>query len=579
MLPVPLGLENLFLANTVSRKVFIVLKSLKVLRALELDKLVVQQFSRSYGSKVLRYLRLFRMIFWLLVGSHIIGCIFYILACDSEGIPRRDTWLFAGGFASERSVVDRYIPSVYYVFTSLTTVGYGDITVKNTSEMIFASVVMLIGSVQYAIILGSVVKIVEIIGRDADSEKNLVSVTRWMDNKGIDVMSANRVIDVLKFQRSIDCGTYDALSNVSPVVRRHLNIEAHVPTLLQNDTFVNLSDALLRELAQGMELHTAMKSSIVIQAGEIGEYVFIVHRGRCAIMNLSEDEVIGEYKSSESFGLAPVLIPEILSSNTIEALENTIMYTLKGAFIWEVLKLFPNELEHLKKAVVQSELVPVLKMTSRKTSSMTNVISREQDATVTICIKSASLDPTMQLRYNTSCELKWEGGGHFVTNTRWASAEPVWETVCQIGPISESRIRSMNITFNILDTDEENEESIRVIRSGHLKCADLFKEVSKGLDKGTLTLAMDDIAAGDPPSKIAGVAKKDTLRLRYKIESESQKLQWNMRHHEEIWSIIEPWTACEEEKIKRASSKSRKQSLVDVIRKASLKIPPKQAGK
>lgn len=44
------------------------------------------------------------------------------------------------------SLYTKYIYSIYYAMTTLATVGYGDITPKNTYEMMFATIVMFLGS-------------------------------------------------------------------------------------------------------------------------------------------------------------------------------------------------------------------------------------------------------------------------------------------------------------------------------------------------------------------------------------------------------------------------------------------------
>ena len=59
----------------------------------------------------------------------------------------------------DSSKFDLYIASFYYTLTTLTTVGYGDITPMNTNEVIVSSFFMFIGVLFYSYIIGLITTI------------------------------------------------------------------------------------------------------------------------------------------------------------------------------------------------------------------------------------------------------------------------------------------------------------------------------------------------------------------------------------------------------------------------------------
>eukprot|EP00854_Cymbomonas_tetramitiformis_P002997 gene2997-3814_t len=75
----------------------------------------------------------------------------------------------SGGYNSTEEVTilpdadgwTQYIASVYWTMTTLTTVGYGDISPTTNTERVFTCVVMLIGAVVYASIFGSVAVLIQ----------------------------------------------------------------------------------------------------------------------------------------------------------------------------------------------------------------------------------------------------------------------------------------------------------------------------------------------------------------------------------------------------------------------------------
>eukprot|EP00928_Gymnodinium_smaydae_P003153 TRINITY_DN11124_c3_g1_i3.p1 TRINITY_DN11124_c3_g1~~TRINITY_DN11124_c3_g1_i3.p1 ORF type:complete len:577 (-),score=74.51 TRINITY_DN11124_c3_g1_i3:29-1759(-) len=86
------------------------------------------------------------------------GCHSGLLKCDHNDTPT--TWYAAlGSNADANSVTRQYIVSLYWVFTTMTTVGYGDITPTNNIERIYAIIVMIVGATVFGYIVGSIAEI------------------------------------------------------------------------------------------------------------------------------------------------------------------------------------------------------------------------------------------------------------------------------------------------------------------------------------------------------------------------------------------------------------------------------------
>ncbi|OMJ94420.1 hypothetical protein SteCoe_2474 [Stentor coeruleus] len=116
---------------------------------------IIRIFKRyGFVKKILHLLREHNGILNLIKFSvtvtilvHIMGCLWFFTAKFNEFNP--DTWVFRHGYINSDTTT-LYITSIYFVFTTLTTVGYGDIVAFTTEERVFALIIMSFGVAFYS---------------------------------------------------------------------------------------------------------------------------------------------------------------------------------------------------------------------------------------------------------------------------------------------------------------------------------------------------------------------------------------------------------------------------------------------
>jgi hyperpolarization activated cyclic nucleotide-gated potassium channel 2 len=129
-------------------RLYRLLRLLKLFRLYKSNKFIQSVSMRlNFSITTTRLIKSFVMVLFLI---HLIGCVWVTVAALN---PFDDSisWISAAGLIdSENSEI--YIASIYWAAVSIYTVGYGDITSKNTFEYTCNIVILFIGITIYTYI-------------------------------------------------------------------------------------------------------------------------------------------------------------------------------------------------------------------------------------------------------------------------------------------------------------------------------------------------------------------------------------------------------------------------------------------
>lgn len=96
-----------------------------------------------------------------LMAAHILACLWIFIAVlhelDEGKNTFSDTWLEPyKEQGKDKSDLEVYVISLYWVITTLSTVGFGDISGNNVSERIYCILLMMAGTVWFSYINGTI---------------------------------------------------------------------------------------------------------------------------------------------------------------------------------------------------------------------------------------------------------------------------------------------------------------------------------------------------------------------------------------------------------------------------------------
>ena len=97
-------------------------------------------------------IRLVGVFIAVIAIAHIIGCLWFFSA-KIEGLDP-DTWVSRSGYLDEDEGF-LYLTSLYWTYTTISTVGYGDISPKTGTEKVMAIILMLFGVCFFSFVIGT----------------------------------------------------------------------------------------------------------------------------------------------------------------------------------------------------------------------------------------------------------------------------------------------------------------------------------------------------------------------------------------------------------------------------------------
>uniref|UniRef100_H2V5I6 Voltage-gated delayed rectifier potassium channel KCNH4 n=1 Tax=Takifugu rubripes TaxID=31033 RepID=H2V5I6_TAKRU len=324
---------------------------LKTVRLLRLLRLLQKLDRYSQYSAVV--LTLLMSTFALL--AHWMACVWYFIGRSEIESNSSTSWdigwlhelakrlgtpyLLSGG----PSVRSSYVTSLYFALSSLTSVGFGNVSANTDSEKIFSICTMLIGALMHAVVFGNVTAIIQRM-----YSRRYLYHTRTKDLK--DFIRVHRLPKALE-QRMMECfQTTWSVNNgidVSELLRdfpdelradiaMHLNKE-----LLELPLFESASRGCLRSLSLIIKTSFSAPGEFLIRQGDALQAIYFVCSGSMEV--LKDSTVVAILGRGDLIGSDFLTHEEVIKTNAcVKALTYCDLQYISLKGLREVLSLYPD---------------------------------------------------------------------------------------------------------------------------------------------------------------------------------------------------------------------------------------------
>ena len=321
------------------------LKLARMLRLVRLLKLVkLGNFIEKLDDDFPTLMQSGRLMMQVTFVAHFLACIWYYASeAGSETCHRSFpssvsgrqyklcNWATLEEYEGNDSVGKLYLAALYWAFTSMTTVGYGDIVAGSDDEMMVSILGMLIGVTVFAYVVGSMSIVVsQMNSREKGIKKKLDGLKVFLNEKNISPGLQRRLkLYYDHYLKKLYTHHEESLLNIMPDrLRRKCLYQTNGRKLAALPFFEGWQEAYLAHCSFFVKKQYYKEKEMIYSTGDAGEDMFIILRGSVEIvgdggrihLTLGEGSTFGE----------TALIASMQRTTSARAKQHTSIFSLAG---------------------------------------------------------------------------------------------------------------------------------------------------------------------------------------------------------------------------------------------------------
>lgn len=276
------------------------------------------------------------------IQSIIVGCLMVVnwIACG---------WIFIYPMEFDTDVPTYYIKSFYWALTTLTTIGYGDITPHTNIGRIYTCFIMIIGVGMYGIVIGNISRILASADRHKEQTREKISDLLMF-------MKHYRIPDGLQkaaiahyghlFSKRLSDNDEKIIADLPHALQQEMQIYMKIKLISSIPVFQTCSHACLKEVSTHLEQIYSSPGDMIIKIGDIGEEMFVISHGNVDVI-LESGERVATLHDGQIFGEI-ALLKEITRTANIQSVTYCDLYKLTKKNFNLIVERYPTLLANIE---------------------------------------------------------------------------------------------------------------------------------------------------------------------------------------------------------------------------------------
>jgi voltage-gated potassium channel len=271
-------------------------------------------------------------------------------------------WMACGWIALVPGIVtgdlaSTYLKALYWVITTMTTVGYGDITPNTNAQTIYAMFVMVLGVGTYGYIIANLSNFFgNIDTAKIDFTKKMAIVNAFLAYRAIPPHLEKRIRAYYEYiwENRLDHDEDEVIDDLPDSLKTEVALFLRKPLISKVPLFRDATHDFHQEVVHHLNIHVYMPGDKVVKRGDRGDSMFFISRGNVAILDDDDEHALAVLGEGSFFGETSLLTAQPRNA-TVKALEFCNIYSLDKLSFDLLLKKYPRFKKVLEETSVERE--------------------------------------------------------------------------------------------------------------------------------------------------------------------------------------------------------------------------------
>ncbi|KAH8065134.1 hypothetical protein JL722_2040 [Aureococcus anophagefferens] len=268
-------------------RVFRVFKVVRVSSVLQGDSAAAEAVENFFISSASQFVgNAFSILVTAVLIAHLLACgmglsgdgWFKTYECaDDDGAAGDDCFM-------EKSWKKRYLMAFYWSITTMSSVGYGDVTPASDGERAYNVLAMVFGVAFYSYIIGVISSLV--LQKDAKNAKyfeKMESVSNWITHHNLDIKMRRRIRTALRtyYESKSAIDEREILANLSPGLQQELSSTLLSGAVYSHPLFAKLPQGAVWKIVIILQRDATRAGASVIASGMPTSSLYFLNDGYC----------------------------------------------------------------------------------------------------------------------------------------------------------------------------------------------------------------------------------------------------------------------------------------------------------
>lgn len=202
-------------------------------------------------------------------------------------------------------MLSQYIQAMYWSITTLTTIGYGDMTPTDNLGRVFTMGVMLSGVAMYSLVIGNVSGMILSASKHHEEVKEKIKdLADFMSYYAIPENKRDEVFTYVHHmvQQRLSSDDLKIISDLPQALQADLKVYMIMRSIREVSIFRDCSDECLMAIGEKLQEVCFSPAQSIIRQGEDGNEMYIVCHGELDVIEAKDETVLATLSRGQVFG-------------------------------------------------------------------------------------------------------------------------------------------------------------------------------------------------------------------------------------------------------------------------------------